>query len=317
MLIQKVQTKVSIILTTKDRPLMLRRAIQGVIDQTFESWELIVIDDGSSCNNEVIVQSFDSEKIRYHKNVKSQGVSAARNQGIELANAPYISLLDDDDVYLPTFLSESIRCLDNSSENVGFCWSDILEVFFDEEGNEIWSKPKRYKNEKNKDRSFVDIAKVGASYGVTFKSEFFQKFGLYDTTLTNGEDTELFMRFLARGVEAVPIGKVLLRYSHHQKGHLSKDYASMIKNKVAEKLIKEHGAFYINYPLTWTFLHFWQGATVMKAGERSLGNEIIKKCWRDHSIKNKLYVLYQLVLSSPSLISFYFHRKKVNSLYKH
>ncbi|MBB4077525.1 glycosyltransferase involved in cell wall biosynthesis [Lewinella aquimaris] len=108
----------SVIITTYNRPNYLVEAIQSVIDQSFEDWELIVIDDGSNPTSEFYVRRFNcSEKIKYRYQ-NNKGPGPARQHGIDLAQGEYICLLDDDDYYLPNHLqvlNESIQLSGNTS----------------------------------------------------------------------------------------------------------------------------------------------------------------------------------------------------------
>jgi glycosyltransferase involved in cell wall biosynthesis len=77
---------VSIILPTYNRSHLVGRAIQSVLEQTFQYWELIVVDDASSDNTEGVVCGFPDPRIRYIRHQWNKGQSAARNTGIRSAS---------------------------------------------------------------------------------------------------------------------------------------------------------------------------------------------------------------------------------------
>jgi glycosyltransferase involved in cell wall biosynthesis len=93
---------ISCIIPTFNRASLLKEAIESTIHQTFENWELIVVDDGSSDNTEKIVNEFilQDHRIIYYKNDK-KGQASARNYGLFRSNGQYIAFLDDDDISLP------------------------------------------------------------------------------------------------------------------------------------------------------------------------------------------------------------------------
>lgn len=91
---------VSIIMPAYNAELYIAQAISSVLYQTFENWELIVVDDGSTDSTLEIVFSFHDDRIRLIKQENS-GVSNARNTGLNLAKGKYITFLDADDI-LPT-----------------------------------------------------------------------------------------------------------------------------------------------------------------------------------------------------------------------
>ena len=96
--------KFSIILPTYNRADLLHRSVGSVLNQDYDWWELIIVDDGSTDNTPQVVESFQDERIRYIRQPHSN-VSIARNNGIELAAGKYICFLDSDDEYRPNHLS--------------------------------------------------------------------------------------------------------------------------------------------------------------------------------------------------------------------
>ena len=100
------RAEVSIILPTYNRADTVMRAIDSIIGQTFEDWELIVVDDGSTDYTAQLTFDFDS-RIRLIRQ-SNQGVAAARNTGIAASTGRLIAFLDSDDEWLPHFLSLSV-----------------------------------------------------------------------------------------------------------------------------------------------------------------------------------------------------------------
>jgi hypothetical protein len=98
-----VSASVTIVIPTKDRAELLRRAIASAKAQTHSSVEIIVVDDGSA------TPVVPEPGVRYIRNDVSRGVSAARNQGLAAAAGEWIAFLDDDDELLPDFVGASLR----------------------------------------------------------------------------------------------------------------------------------------------------------------------------------------------------------------
>src|SRR5437867_1279561 len=95
----------------------LQEAIESVWSQTYDNWELLLVDDGSSDASTQIALQYASqypEKVRYleHHGHKNQGMSASRNLGIRHAEGKYIAFLDADDVWLPKILEEQLAILE-------------------------------------------------------------------------------------------------------------------------------------------------------------------------------------------------------------
>ncbi len=93
----------SIIVPTYNRAHTLRRCIDSMILQTFQDWELIIVDDGSADATEELVKSYKDIRIKYVWQ-ENQERSAARNHGIKLAKGDWICFQDSDDEYLPAHL---------------------------------------------------------------------------------------------------------------------------------------------------------------------------------------------------------------------
>jgi glycosyltransferase involved in cell wall biosynthesis len=97
-------TSFSVVICTYNRADRVGRAINSVLNQTFEDLELIVVDDGSIDNTAVVVATFDDPRMHYVRR-DNGGLSAARNTGVAHATGRYVTFLDDDDEALPAWLA--------------------------------------------------------------------------------------------------------------------------------------------------------------------------------------------------------------------
>lgn len=95
----------SVVIPLYNKEQFIATTLQSVLDQTYTSFELIVVNDGSTDNSLEIVTSIDDARIRVI-NIENSGVSVARNTGIQAAVYEYIAFLDADDSWAPTFLEE-------------------------------------------------------------------------------------------------------------------------------------------------------------------------------------------------------------------
>ena len=107
--------QVAIITRTKNRPLFLKRCIKTVLNQHYQDWiHVIVNDGGDSYSVDEIVrtnkEAYRNRIIVIH-NQKSLGMEAASNIGIKNCDSKYITILDDDDTWHPDFLAQCITCL--------------------------------------------------------------------------------------------------------------------------------------------------------------------------------------------------------------
>lgn len=111
---------VSIIIPTYNRKHLLPRAINSVLRQTYQDFEIIIIDDGSTDGTEEMIKNeFDNSKIRYFKFDVNRGVSEARNKGLDEAGGEFIALLDSDDEWFEHTLEKVVDTFVHYL-NVGF-----------------------------------------------------------------------------------------------------------------------------------------------------------------------------------------------------
>lgn len=108
---------VSIIMRTKDRPQLLPRALASVAQQTFQDWELIIVNDGGdpACVDQSLaaIDPFMRRKMRALHNPSSLGMEAASNCGLRVSNGVLIVIHDDDDSWQPDFLQEATAYMGN------------------------------------------------------------------------------------------------------------------------------------------------------------------------------------------------------------
>jgi glycosyltransferase involved in cell wall biosynthesis len=107
---------ISVILPVHNRADVLGRAIQSVVDQTLQDFELIVVDDGSTDASLTVAKSFADPRIRIIELGQNRGGNAARNAGVRAAQAPLIAFLDSDDTYLPEKLATMVAEFDRRPE---------------------------------------------------------------------------------------------------------------------------------------------------------------------------------------------------------
>lgn len=104
--------RVSIVIPAYNHAKWIGETLQSVLDQTFGDWEAVVVDDGSKDETGDIVRRF-SPQIRYVRQ-ENAGVSAARNAGLDLTRAPYVTFLDSDDIWPARTLENLVGCLDQN-----------------------------------------------------------------------------------------------------------------------------------------------------------------------------------------------------------
>lgn len=122
---------VSVIIPTYNRAHLLGRPIQSVLDQTYQDFEIIVVDDASVDKTEEVVKSFADDRINYIQHQKNKGGSSARNTGIKAAKEEFIAFLDSDDEWLAEKLKKQMDRFEIFSKKVGVIHSGLSLVWYE------------------------------------------------------------------------------------------------------------------------------------------------------------------------------------------
>ena len=113
---------VSVIIPTFNRSKLVVNAIQSVLCQTYQDYEIIVVDDGSTDNTAEALTPY-MDRIRY-VNQANLGASAAQNRGVQLARGKWISILASDDLWLPTKLEAQLKVVATLGKDFGACFTN-------------------------------------------------------------------------------------------------------------------------------------------------------------------------------------------------
>jgi glycosyltransferase involved in cell wall biosynthesis len=204
--------KASVIIPAFNRGEYLSRAIDSVLHQTFPSAEIIVIDDGSTDDTPLILEGYGNRIISVRQN--NEGVSRARNRGVELATGEYLVFLDADDMLLPNKLDDQAVFLDDRPA-LGYVHSgwhiingqdtvvDTIEPWhsmpeLDLEGWLLWHP-----------------VFMGAAM---FRRHWIEKVGGFDPMLMQAEDTDFFLRLALMNCTAQWLKQPTVCYRRHQQG---------------------------------------------------------------------------------------------------
>ena len=124
---------VSVIIPTYKGQQKLGRAIKSIQKQTYDNIEIIVVDDNDPNTierheTEEIIKKMSLSNLTYVQHEKNQNGAAARNTGIAVAQGDYVCFLDDDDIYLPTRIEESVNKLEGNLKS-GAVFCNVLQLF--------------------------------------------------------------------------------------------------------------------------------------------------------------------------------------------
>jgi glycosyltransferase involved in cell wall biosynthesis len=182
--------KVSVIIPAYNQANFIDKAIESVLRQTYQDFEIIIINDGSKDNTEEIVKNYSDFRIRYICHANNMGVSEARNTGIRASRCDCIALLDSDDEFLPVKLDMQTKLLRNEPSDVGVVCAWSLNM--DKKGNYISKRclPKKggYIFEDLLSTNYMSVTTL------LIRRECFEKVGLFDSSLDGQEDWDMWIR---------------------------------------------------------------------------------------------------------------------------
>ena len=229
--------RVSVIIPTHNRSAFLRSAIRSVLAQTYQDFELIVVDDASTDDTAHVVDSFNNERITYLRHSVNRRVAAARNTGIGRAGGEFIAFLDDDDEWLPAKLAAQVTMLDSSAAVVGAVYSAFDQV--DLYTHEILATSRPGKRGHILHELCLRNL-IGTASTVCLRRTCLDEVGLFDEGIEFGEEYDLWIR-IAHSFDFKYIDEVLVRYGVHTT-RLSTNYAVMISG--LEGQLRKHAAFF-------------------------------------------------------------------------
>ncbi|GEM_PF-885499 len=184
---------ISVIIPAYNAENNIKKAIESVIEQTYNCWELIIIDDGSTDQTQAVVEQYlNDNRIQYfHK--KNGGEASARNVGLEKAKGSFISWLDSDDYFAPTYLERAVRSL-IQDKTILFVYPNLRLV--DAKGNYLTSW--RYKDYEIPNL-IPELFKTGHSVipgaaSTTARRDIYDKLGKFDVAFKIATDYEFLSR---------------------------------------------------------------------------------------------------------------------------
>ncbi|WP_240041603.1 MULTISPECIES: glycosyltransferase family 2 protein [Okeania] len=202
--------RVSVIIATYNNAHYILEAIASVFNQTYTSYEIIVIDDGSTDNTREVLEPY-LDKIRYVYQ-ENKGVSHARNLGLEMAGGEFIAFLDADDFFLPDKLAKQVAIFD-TRPSLGIVHSGWRLV--NEKGEKI-SDIELWHGSLELDLETWVVWKP-VTISMMFRRSWIKSAGGFDTRWHHGEDIDLVLRLSVNGCEAVWLPKVTYCYRQHHR----------------------------------------------------------------------------------------------------
>lgn len=212
---------VSVIIPTRNRCALLQRALKSVISQSFDNFEIIIINDNSTDDTASAVESFSDPRIAIISLKTCGGGAVARNKGIQSARGTYIAFLDDDDTWEPLKLERQIAQLQGRTD----CFSYTGKWVFTRANATPSYSGKKPRFRHDQVRSIMSDNFVGVTSSILVPREALITCGLFDETLPALQDYDLYIRLIPL-CRALCIPQPLTNYYLAQnRTQVSTDYA--------------------------------------------------------------------------------------------
>jgi glycosyltransferase involved in cell wall biosynthesis len=225
---------VNIILPTYNRAQLIARAIKSLLNQTYQDFEIIVVDDGSTDNTEEVVKKIDDKRIRYIRHKENKGAATARNTGIKAAKAQYIAFQDSDDEWLLEKIEKQIIAFKNVSPKVGVVYTGFWKI---QDNKKIYMHSFNIKSKEGDIHESLLKGNFIATPATLIKKECFERIGMFDEKLPTLEDWELWIR-ISKYYHFKYIDEPLL-ISYYSLGGVNEPNLP-IKAKALKLILKKH-----------------------------------------------------------------------------
>lgn len=194
---------VSVVIPTHKRPLMLKRAIESIINQTYKVEEIIVVDDAFCDKTKAIVEGFDYKGLKYFRNTNGRGAPSSRNLGADLATGEFVAFLDDDDEWLPE--KNQLQLQEIAQNHLDVCFSQI-KVSYE---NTSISYATKARNVSDPVREILIENYLGATISAFIKKDLFIRVGKFDLEFPARQDYDLWIRLVTSGAKIGVVEKPL------------------------------------------------------------------------------------------------------------
>ncbi len=184
---------VSVLLTSYNHARYLRQAIESVLAQSLQDIEVVAIDDASTDESPSILHAL-ADRIRVVAHEKNRGTYASLNEGIRLTTAPYIAILNSDDVWLPTKLEKQVALL-NENPRVGLVHT--ATAFIDADGQPMAGNPLGVRFHPNPQGDLLAellTRNLFITSSVVFRRECVDRCGYFEESLFGMGDWDMWLR---------------------------------------------------------------------------------------------------------------------------
>jgi len=183
----------TIIIPLYNKATFLKETIKSVFQQTFTDFEIIIINDGSTDHSLEIAKSYQNDKVKIYSQI-NQGVSCARNLGIEKSTTEYCCFLDADDIWKPNHLESLYNLIQNFPEAGLYCNRYEIQINKNQTTKTVYDFEKSYEGYLSDFFKSSYISRIATSSSTCIPKKIYSEIGGFDSKITNGEDLDFWIR---------------------------------------------------------------------------------------------------------------------------
>jgi glycosyltransferase involved in cell wall biosynthesis len=237
---------VSVVIPVFNRPAAVRRAVDTVLAQTRQDFEVVVVDDASTDDTPAALAALSDPRITVVRHSERRGGAVARNTGVRASSAPFVAFLDSDDEWLPAKLEKQLDVFARAPEDLGLVYCGVERVYAD--GSSDISIPTQ---RDDLARALLTQNVVGETTLGMVRRCALDAIGGFDESLPASQDMDLWLR-LSEWFAVASVPEVLARVAKgNDRGRITSSIAAttrgreLFRRKHHEKMVR-HGVLHLH-----------------------------------------------------------------------
>jgi len=293
--IEEKKPLVSVIIPCYNGEKFIGEAIDSVLNQTYQNWELIIVDDGSTDNSKDIILKYTTinNKITLTEHKCNKGIAKTKNAGIANTRGKYIAFLDQDDIWLQQKLELQIKCFEEESNDIGVVCTGMIFTDSNMKPLNVF-RGFNGKDQKKLIKSLY-LETTNSSSIMMVRKECFDGIGIFNEDLVGWDDYEFLMR-LATISQIKYISKPLVKKRIHQNNAQRLIAVQNETEKVFSRIVMLHPFLKKYKNLKESNRLYANSIKLFEQGDKALAYNNLKKSIQKRPGNFRVWLLFALYI---------------------
>ena len=235
-----IKPLISIIMPVYNSDAFLEDTIKCVLKQTYQNWELVIVNDGSTDNSQKIINAYKTEKVISIQR-ENKGLATTRNDAIRAAKGDYFALLDSDDLWAERKLEQQLQSMIENDSDLSFTeFKEFSDVQKFDKGDKIYNQEASENIEKDLFDAIITQKIIPAPSSVMFPRRIIDKV-LFCETFRYVEDLDFYLQIYKAGFRKFHVINECLTYHRMHENNLSSN-----KEKMIDGLMNAYDRYFSN-----------------------------------------------------------------------